>query len=69
MGLLHVLISLSLGICIVADCQKSAPTISLTGGAPRVELAQATVEGFLDTHNNSVFLGIPFADTTGGQNR
>lgn len=39
------------------------------GGVPRVKLDQATVEGFLDLHNNTVFLGIPFADTTGGQNR
>ncbi|KAL6704875.1 hypothetical protein ACN47E_007558 [Coniothyrium glycines] len=39
------------------------------GTAPRVNLDQGTIEGFRDLHNNSVFLGVPFADTTGGQNR
>lgn len=29
----------------------------------------ATVKGFTDAHGNSVFLGIPFAETTGGENR
>lgn len=69
MGLLHGLISLLLGICIGVECKNSAPARKIDGGAPRVKLSQATVEGFLDLHNNSVFLGIPFADTTGGKNR
>lgn len=32
-------------------------------------LPQGTVKGFTDSHGNSVFLGIPFAATTGGDNR
>jgi len=32
-------------------------------------LQAATVKGFADSHGNSVFLGIPFAETTGGENR
>lgn len=36
---------------------------------PHVALSQGVVEGFRDSSNNSVFLGIPFAATTGGQNR
>ena len=69
MGLLNGLINLSLAICIGAECKNPVPARNIVGGAPQVTLSQATVEGFLDVHNNSVFLGIPFADTTGGQNR
>lgn len=36
--------------------------------APVVTLAQGAVRGFTDA-GNTVFLGIPFADTTGGANR
>jgi hypothetical protein len=32
-------------------------------------LQDGSVKGFVDSYGNSVFLGIPFADTTGGQNR
>lgn len=32
-------------------------------------LQGGTVKGFVDSHGNSVFLGIPFAETTGGKNR
>ncbi|KAG9736258.1 acetylcholinesterase precursor, partial [Aureobasidium melanogenum] len=38
-------------------------------GAHAVKLNQGTVQGFADASGNSVFLGIPFAETTGGQNR
>ena len=34
-----------------------------------VDLAQGTVRGFNDDSGNAVFLGVPFADTTGGKNR
>ncbi|RMZ70233.1 acetylcholinesterase precursor [Pyrenophora seminiperda CCB06] len=34
-----------------------------------VNLQGAAVNGFTDPHGNSVFLGIPFAETTGGANR
>ncbi|KAF1928175.1 alpha/beta-hydrolase [Didymella exigua CBS 183.55] len=69
MGLLHGLISLLVGICVGVECMHPAPARKSVGGAPRVTLPQATVEGFLDLHNNTVFLGIPFAATTGGDNR
>lgn len=34
-----------------------------------VVLPQGTIKGFRDDSRNSVFLGIPFAATTGGENR
>jgi hypothetical protein len=37
--------------------------------ATTVSLAQGTVKGSTDSYGNSVFLGIPFAATTGGDNR
>ena len=37
--------------------------------APHVTLDQGGVQGFRDSHANSVFLGVPYAATTGGQNR
>jgi hypothetical protein len=36
---------------------------------PRVSLEQGDVQGFRDNHTNSVYLGIPFAASTGGENR
>jgi hypothetical protein len=36
---------------------------------PRVTLEQGAVQGFRDNHTNSVYLGIPYAATTGGENR
>jgi hypothetical protein len=37
--------------------------------APHVTLDQGGVQGFRDSSANSVFLGVPYAATTGGQNR
>ncbi|KAF2020341.1 acetylcholinesterase precursor [Aaosphaeria arxii CBS 175.79] len=48
---------------------RSPPAPPAADSKLRVTLPQAVIEGFRDTHENSVFLGIPFADTTGGQNR
>lgn len=36
---------------------------------PLASLEQGTVRGFHDNHTNSVFLGVPYAATTGGENR
>jgi hypothetical protein len=36
---------------------------------PHVNLDQGGVLGFRDGHANSVFLGVPYAASTGGQNR
>ncbi|THW82438.1 carboxylesterase [Aureobasidium pullulans] len=38
-------------------------------GPHSVNLQEGTVKGFADASGNSVFLGIPFAETTGGENR
>ncbi|CAI6101307.1 unnamed protein product [Clonostachys chloroleuca] len=37
--------------------------------APKAIIPQGTIQGFYDSSCNSVFLGIPFAATAGGQNR
>ena len=37
--------------------------------APTAFTAQGTVNGFTDANGNSVFLGIPYAATTAGDNR
>jgi galactitol-specific phosphotransferase system IIB component len=36
---------------------------------PHVTLEQGAVQGFRDNYTNSVYLGIPYAATTGGENR
>lgn len=36
---------------------------------PRVVLEQGVVHGFRDNITNAVYLGIPYAATTGGENR
>lgn len=38
-------------------------------GPHSVNLQEGTVKGSADASGNSVFLGIPFAETTGGENR
>lgn len=44
-------------------------TATASCAQPSASLAQGVISGFTDSHNNSIFLGIPFAQTTGGQNR
>lgn len=39
------------------------------GTVPRVVLEQGAVQGFRDNSTNEVYLGIPYAATTGGENR
>lgn len=36
---------------------------------PYVDVAQGGVRGFRDAHGNAVFLGVPYAASTGGENR
>ncbi|KAH6684991.1 Alpha/Beta hydrolase protein [Plectosphaerella plurivora] len=57
-----VLLALSslVGSSSAADC---------TAAQPETTLSQGVVRGFRDTHCNSVYLGLPFAQTTGGANR
>ena len=40
-----------------------------TRSTPSVAISQGTVNGFRDASGNSVYLGIPFAAATGGENR
>lgn len=47
----------------------AVPCASRSPRTPVVALPQGTVHGFRDSHGNPVYLGIPFAQTTGGQNR
>ncbi|KAH6886270.1 Alpha/Beta hydrolase protein [Thelonectria olida] len=51
------------GFCLVTAAAASGRK------TPQVAIAQATIRGFQDAHNNSVYLGIPYAATTGGKNR
>ena len=46
-----------------------APPAKAASGPHTVNLNGGSVKGFADASGNSVFLGIPFAETTGGQNR
>ncbi|PVI00360.1 alpha/beta-hydrolase [Periconia macrospinosa] len=60
-----------LGILALSASFGSAYGYAIKRGAfsPTVTLTQGIVKGSVDTSGNSVFLGIPFADTTGGDNR
>lgn len=71
-GLVSGLQSLSLAILIgqVAEVGSTPLPSQKTGKADATAaLPQGPVKGYTDSYGNSVFLGIPFADTTGGQNR
>jgi hypothetical protein len=72
-GLVSGLQSLSLAILIgqVAEVGSTPlPPPQKAGKADATaELPQGPVKGYTDSYGNSVYLGIPFADTTGGQNR
>ena len=48
-----------------ADCARTVSGVA----SPTALTAQGPVRGFEDAHGNSVFLGIPYAATTGGANR
>jgi hypothetical protein len=62
--------SLLLGV-LPAVSAKPLPRegVIKTAVAVSTKLYDGTVEGFSDSYGNSVFLGIPFAETTGGENR
>lgn len=68
--------SLVFAACVLATSvtaskgTNSAPTYTNgNSSVPLVSLEQGIVRGFRDNHTNSVFLGVPYAATTGGQNR
>lgn len=56
--------ALSCAATIAAQASSCAASTT-----PQATVAQGLVEGFLDSSDNSVFLGIPYAATTGGENR
>ncbi|GKT49725.1 para-nitrobenzyl esterase [Colletotrichum spaethianum] len=52
-----------LPLSAASDCSNT------TRATPSVAIPQGTIEGFRDASCNSVFLGVPFAATTGYENR
>jgi len=59
---------LSVGDCSVLP-RAPPPGPAGPGGAPCASIQQGQVIGTRDASGNSVFLGVPFAATTGGKNR
>jgi hypothetical protein len=59
------------GLGFASSVTASVPTgyASSNLTTPHVTLEQGAVEGFRNNHTNSVYLGIPYAATTGGENR
>lgn len=56
-------------LSLTASPAAAVPCAGRSPQPPVVALPQGTVHGFRDAHDNPVYLGIPFAQTTGGQNR
>ncbi|KAI1261629.1 Alpha/Beta hydrolase protein [Xylariaceae sp. FL1019] len=54
----------ALAVAVLLELSTAACT-----GTPYVSLKQGVVKGSRDTRGNPVFLGIPYAATTGGENR
>ncbi|KAF4956395.1 hypothetical protein FSARC_11597 [Fusarium sarcochroum] len=50
-------------VAATAACSDCRPII------PSAVIPQGTIKGFRDDHCNAVYLGVPFAASTGGQNR
>ncbi|KAK2001712.1 carboxylesterase [Colletotrichum falcatum] len=60
----------ALAVSCLPPCLAAASSCSdAASAAPTAVTAQGTIEGFRDASCNSVFLGVPFAATTGGENR
>ncbi|KAK7429799.1 hypothetical protein QQZ08_003644 [Neonectria magnoliae] len=70
MGLAQLFTSAT-GLALAASCLPSAAAAACNIGrsVPNAVIPQGTVEGSRDASGNAVFLGIPFAATTGGENR
>ncbi|KAI6758503.1 hypothetical protein HG530_010743 [Fusarium avenaceum] len=66
---------LTTGLILAATClapvtaRPPPPPPGCADPLPRAAVPQGTVEGFRDEHCNAVYLGVPFAASTGGQNR
>ncbi|KAF1948453.1 alpha/beta-hydrolase [Byssothecium circinans] len=71
-GLVGGLYSLPLAVFftgLVPCAVDGTPLTQTTVTDAIVSLDQATVKGFVDSSGNSVFLGVPFAASTAGENR
>ena len=58
-----------LGLVALSASVGPAYGLAVKRDGPTIAIPQGTVKGFADKSGNSVFLGIPFAATTGGENR
>ena len=67
MGLKGTLLTAAGFGLVVADVAHGYASSNTS--SPRVSLEQGDIQGFRDNHTNSVFLGVPYAATTGGENR
>ncbi|OBR03230.1 carboxylesterase [Colletotrichum higginsianum IMI 349063] len=56
-------------VAAASSCSSSSSANSTRAAVPSAVLPQGTIRGFRDASCNSVFLGVPFAGTTGGGNR
>jgi hypothetical protein len=65
MGLKGTLLTAASFGLVAADVGYASSNTS----SPRVSLEQGDIQGFRDNHTNSVFLGVPYAANTGGENR
>ncbi|KAJ4012411.1 hypothetical protein NW752_008097 [Fusarium irregulare] len=71
------LFTLATGLTLAAGCVALPPPPPPPPGAsgapcpplPPAAIGQGKIEGFRDEHCNGVYLGVPFAASTGGQNR
>jgi hypothetical protein len=72
MGLMHVIgkaAGLSLAISSIAFPAAVAGKPCIGGKYPTVISPQGQIRGFRDSSGSAVYLGVPFAATTGGENR
>ncbi|KAH7402385.1 Alpha/Beta hydrolase protein [Phaeosphaeria sp. MPI-PUGE-AT-0046c] len=68
-GLKCLSLAFLVGQAAVAGANPLPPKPRQGDEGATARLQQGDVKGFTDSHGNHVFLGIPFADTTGGENR
>ncbi|CAF3544972.1 unnamed protein product [Fusarium graminearum] len=69
MVLHNTILSLATGLTLASSCVVAAPPAPPCPPLPPAAIPQGNIEGFRDTHCNAVYLGVPFAASTGGQNR
>lgn len=57
------------GVAFALACLGFDTVAGGCASQPSVTIAQGTVKGLRDASGSSIYLGIPFAATTGGDNR